>query len=334
VNSVTVLCALVFFYTRRVVNPLSRLTTGLLDLIAKKKDASIGYQEDGSEIGQLARSIEQYRVNVEEADRQHWVKSSLAEVSDKLHGADRPEEFGSRLLSGLVPHLNAGLGAFHILGESDGRYHPAGGYGLGADASRKPFAAGEGIAGQAVAEKKLLVISDVPAGYVKVGSALGEAAPRTLAAVPLITQDKAIAVLEIAGFAPLTREQRELLQETAAMAALKLDVLQRNLRTRELLEQVKLNEQRVREAEQFFRSVLEQAPDGLMVVDVNGGIVIANAQCERLFGYTREEFIGMKVEKLVPDEVRPRHPDLRADFHRSAKQRAMGAGQELKAKRK
>ena len=70
-------------------------------------------------------------------------------------------------------------------------------------------------------------------------------------------------------------------------------------------------EQRLRETEQFFRSVLELAPDGLMVVDAEGVIRLANAQCEKLFGYTREELIGQPVEMLVPDDVRARHPALR-----------------------
>ncbi|MCU0725821.1 MAG: PAS domain S-box protein, partial [Planctomycetes bacterium] len=88
-------------------------------------------------------------------------------------------------------------------------------------------------------------------------------------------------------------------------------------------------EQRVRETERFFRSVLELAPDGMMVVDENGGIQLANAQCEKLFGYPREELIGQLVEKLVPAEVRDRHPALRGAFHRTEGARPMGVGREL-----
>jgi two-component system sensor histidine kinase/response regulator len=96
----------------------------------------------------------------------------------------------------------------------------------------------------------------------------------------------------------------------------------------------KASEQRLRETEQYFRSVLERAPDGLLVVDANGSITLANAQCEMLFGYTRNELIGQSVEVLVPDEVRPQHPELRASFHRAPTTRAMGAKRELRARRK
>jgi two-component system, sensor histidine kinase and response regulator len=93
-------------------------------------------------------------------------------------------------------------------------------------------------------------------------------------------------------------------------------------------------EQRVRETEQFYRSVLEQAPDALMVVDSKGIIRLANAQVETVFGYTKDELIGHSVEMFVPPDVRPGHPKLRAEFHRAPTKREMGANRELRAVRK
>ena len=93
-------------------------------------------------------------------------------------------------------------------------------------------------------------------------------------------------------------------------------------------------EQRLRETEQFFRSVLELAPDGLMVADEKGVIQLANAQCEKLFGYPREELIGRPVEMLVPTDVRAKHPAMRESFHRDPAARGMGVGRELRGQRK
>ena len=76
-NAITILGVLILFYRRRVVNPLANMTQSLADLIARKEGAQIDYQEETSEIGEVARSIEKYRVTVEEADRLHWVKASL-----------------------------------------------------------------------------------------------------------------------------------------------------------------------------------------------------------------------------------------------------------------
>src|SRR5262249_45323487 len=81
--------------------------------------------------------------------------------------------------------------------------------------------------------------------------------------------------------------------------------------------------------EQFYRSVLERAPDAFLVVDADGTIHLANEQCEKLFGYSRAELVGQSVDILVPDEIRPQHPAMRASFYRAPATRAMGAKREL-----
>jgi two-component system, sensor histidine kinase and response regulator len=335
INALAILGVLLMFYRRRVINPLAQLTQSLTQLIARKEGATIGYQEETSEIGELARSMEKYRVTVEDADRQHWVKANVADIADGLQGSEQPDDFGRRLLSKLVPLVNGGYGAFHLFHENDGRFHFTSGYGIDQDGGGlNAFAPGEGIAGEAAIEQKLILLTNLPPNYIKINSTLGAASPSVLAAIPLSIQERVLAVVEVASFNPLSNEQRLLLEESATMVALNLDVLQRNLRTRELLEQVRVSEQRLRETEQFFRSVLELAPDGLMVADAAGVIRLANVQSEKLFGYTRDELIGKPVEMLVPENVREHHPALRESFHRSPRNREMGAGLELRAQRK
>jgi len=90
----------------------------------------------------------------------------------------------------------------------------------------------------------------------------------------------------------------------------------------------------VRKAEQKFRSLLEAAPDAMVVMNGPGKIVLVNAQVESLFGYQREALLGQDVEILVPELHRHLNLQRRATFSGEPRGRSIGAGLELSGRRK
>ncbi len=88
-------------------------------------------------------------------------------------------------------------------------------------------------------------------------------------------------------------------------------------------------------AEVFLsRDLLESIPDAIVAVDRDGNILQVNSQVQELFGYTRNELIGKKIEILVPERFRPQHHEHRAGFAESPKTRRMGAGLDLYGRRR
>jgi len=81
-------------------------------------------------------------------------------------------------------------------------------------------------------------------------------------------------------------------------------------------------------------SILEAIPDAVVAVNQQGVMIQVNSQTESLFGYTRDELIGQKIEILVPDRQRPQHHLHREHFHQQPKIRRMGSGLDLYGRRR
>lgn len=101
------------------------------------------------------------------------------------------------------------------------------------------------------------------------------------------------------------------------------------------------NESSLREAnialeksESKFKSILEGAPDALVIANQDGTIQMINAQTEKFFGYNKDELIGKKVETIVPERYRHQHVNHRDSYFMNPHPRPMGADLNLLGVRK
>jgi PAS domain S-box-containing protein len=81
-------------------------------------------------------------------------------------------------------------------------------------------------------------------------------------------------------------------------------------------------------------SILDSAPDAMVVIDSSGLIRFANLQVAALFGYAAGEIVGEPVECLLPERFRARHVSHRRSFSQNVRLRPMGNGLDLFARRK
>jgi PAS domain S-box-containing protein len=89
-----------------------------------------------------------------------------------------------------------------------------------------------------------------------------------------------------------------------------------------------------RRADERFRQLIERAPNGMVMVDRDGRIVLVNAQIESSFGYNREELLSQPIEMLVPKRFHAHHTGYRDHFIAHPTARPMGGGRDLYGLRK
>lgn len=83
-----------------------------------------------------------------------------------------------------------------------------------------------------------------------------------------------------------------------------------------------------------FRSIFAAYPDSLLIADQAGTIVLANPSAAALLGYTMEDLVGLNIDALVPDSIRPCHASYRAAYAQAPHPRPMGTEMDLVARRK
>jgi PAS domain S-box-containing protein len=83
-----------------------------------------------------------------------------------------------------------------------------------------------------------------------------------------------------------------------------------------------------------YDALLDAAPDGIVVVDDDGIIILVNVQAENMFGYPRSELLGNRIEMLIPNRFRNKHPQHVSGYVHDPRTRPMGSGLELFGRRR
>lgn len=83
----------------------------------------------------------------------------------------------------------------------------------------------------------------------------------------------------------------------------------------------------------IYQSIFDASPDGMLIVDDSGQILLANRSAERMFGYASGALIGLSVERLVPSSAATRHVRHRANYSASPRNRQMGESDNLQGQR-
>jgi signal transduction histidine kinase/HAMP domain-containing protein len=219
---------------RAIAEVTSAVATGdLTRSITVEAQGEVAELKDN--INSMVRSL---RETTKAYQDQDWLQSNLARIAGQMQGHRDLRVVAELIMDDVVPLVGGQHGTFFLAEGDDGetRLRLIAGYGLRADIEApSQFRLGQSLIGQVARTRKPIVVTDLPADYVKISSGLGEAAPVNLMILPVVFEDQVLGVIEAGSFSRFTRVHQDFMEQLMETIGVNVNTIIANSRTDALL---------------------------------------------------------------------------------------------------
>lgn len=187
----------------------------------------------------------------------NWLLSGAAEINEAMRGEQEVEELADNIISTICNYIDANIGALFLVDDKKQSLYLSGSYAY-ENRSRKNIRFGEGLLGQVAVEKTTKFLKDVPTDYVKISSALGETLPNYLFIVPIVFEDRTIAVAEMGFLIEPQTNKLELIDNIAENIGIALNSALAHLQLKQLFEQTQQQAEELASQQEELRTTNEE----------------------------------------------------------------------------
>ena len=182
--------------------------------------------------------IDNLRLTTDRNTEQDWLKTNLARLTGMLQGQRDLSTVGRMLLSELAPLVNAQQGIIYQTEEEEsGTLVQLSAFADSIDGHTAKIKFGEGLIGQCAAEKRRMLIPELPSHAVPIRSGLFESVPRSVIVLPVLFEDRVKAVIELASLGAFTASHIAFLEQLTASIGIVLNSIEATMQTEGLLKQ-------------------------------------------------------------------------------------------------
>ena len=183
--------------------------------------------------------IDNLRLTTDRNTEQDWLKTNLAKFTNMLQGQRDLTTVGRLLLSELTPLVNAQLGViYQVESEELATMRLLSAYADdGSNGHPQRLRIGEGLIGQCAADKRRMLITNMPTHAVPIGSALFKVTPSNIIVLPVLFENQVKAVIELASVTQFTALQTMFLEQLTASIGIVLNSIEATMQTEGLLKQ-------------------------------------------------------------------------------------------------
>jgi HAMP domain-containing protein/signal transduction histidine kinase/DNA-binding response OmpR family regulator len=202
--------------------------------------------EAKGEVESLKDTINQMIANLKETtirtQDQDWLKSNLAKFTQMLQGKRDLYSVANKILSELAQLIKSPACSFYLLERNEKTQKNYlklyASFALQKDGDiQREIDLGVGLVGQCALIKERILLSDIPPGYLKINSSLGETGPITIMVLPVMFEGQVKAVIELASLFNFNHTQIDLLDQLTETIGIVINTIEANTKTEQLLVQ-------------------------------------------------------------------------------------------------
>ena len=191
-----------------------------------------------------SESLERQKAHAADLEKQAWYRTGQSQLSDAIIGELTLPALGQGILTFLSRYLEVAVGALYVV--QDGKLQRVAEFAYEADQleRNRTLEMGVGLVGQAALERRPIALEQLPADYLKVNSALGATAPRSVLIAPVEDSGMLNAVIELGFLRPLREQDCELLRRIGSSIGSAIEAARYRQRLQKVLaETQQLNEE-------------------------------------------------------------------------------------------
>ncbi len=190
----------------------------------------------GSLAGSLNAMAESLQYSFGLLEDKEWLQTGVAKLNDRMVGEKDLTTLANDMLDLLVEHTKSHVAALYILGE-DRSLHLTGSYALNQRIKEPIIAIGEGLVGQCMQSRELMVLEGIEATDLTISYATGETKPKTIVAFPILRDGLMVGVVELGTLNTYPPRKLAFLKSVSNNIGIAIHVAQNRKRLQEFLEE-------------------------------------------------------------------------------------------------
>ncbi|HWZ21065.1 MAG TPA: response regulator, partial [Cytophagaceae bacterium] len=191
-----------------------------------------------------------------ESNNKNWLLTGNFELNEKTRGEREAKELSASVISQLCNYLEAQIGEIYLY--ENGVLNFSGGYAFHLGNQKSTIKLGEGLAGQAALEKKMIVYTQVPDDYIKINSGLGNTTPKNIILLPLLQDGSLKGVVEIGRTQTFSDLDTQFLTMIAENLAIVFSAAESRTKLKELLEETQRQAEELETQQEELRQTNEE----------------------------------------------------------------------------